>query len=145
VLLAYLGRVARVSAECALEPLGLRPRHLVVLSLLRDRGALAQGTLADALQLDPANVVGLLNELEVRGLLERRRDPEDRRRHIVELSARGHTTVAEGEDALESAQAEILAGLDEDEREALHALLSRAAEGRITSACAEAAGEPEVC
>jgi DNA-binding MarR family transcriptional regulator len=98
------------------------------------------------LRLDPANLVGLLNELEQRELLERRRDPDDRRRHIVELSPAGHTALAGAESALASVQDEVLSGLDDDERCTLHALLLRAAEKQIgDDACTNAANEPEPC
>src|ERR1035437_4569851 len=88
-LLDHLARVGRRAAETSMSPGGLRPRHLIALKLLSEHGAASQQGLAEALSLDPSNVVGLLNELEERGLITRRRDPADRRRHIVELSAGG--------------------------------------------------------
>jgi DNA-binding MarR family transcriptional regulator len=145
VLINHLSRVARRRSEIALEPIGLRPRHLVALMVLRDRGALTQGALGDVLRLDPTNLVGLLNELEERGLLERRRDPGDRRRHIVELSPAGRTALDGAERALASVQDEILGALDEPERATLHGLLLRAADGQISEACTEAARTPEIC
>lgn len=141
MLLNLLARVARRSAEEALAPLGVRPRHVVVLTILRDHGALTQGALAEALRLDPANLVGLLNELEERGLLSRRRDPEDRRRHIVEMSAAGRDALDRADGALASVQDDLLEGLDPEERETLHALLLRAAAGQIAGACADAVSD----
>src|SRR6202046_3969803 len=88
-LLDHLARVGRRAAELSMAPGGLRPRHLIALKLLSERGAVSQQALSDALSLDPSNVVGLLNELEERELITRRRDPADRRRHIVELSSLG--------------------------------------------------------
>src|SRR5256885_12705763 len=76
------------------EPGGLRPRHLIALNLLSERGPASQQGLADSLSLDPSNVVGLLNELEERGLITRRRHPADRRRHIVEMSPLGEDELA---------------------------------------------------
>ncbi|MEY2523512.1 MAG: hypothetical protein QOJ66_2077, partial [Ilumatobacteraceae bacterium] len=73
-LLDHLARAGRRAAETMLEPTGLRPRHLIALTLLHDHGAASQQGLADTLSLDPSNVVGLLNELEERGLITRRRD-----------------------------------------------------------------------
>jgi MarR family transcriptional regulator, lower aerobic nicotinate degradation pathway regulator len=135
VLINHLARVARRSSEAALEPTGLRPRHLVVLTILRDRDAMTQVALGEALRLDPTNLVGILNELEQASLLERRRDPVDRRRHIVELSDAGRIALTRAERALASVQDQVLAGLDEDDRVALHALLVRAT-GRIGDAAA---------
>jgi len=142
VMLNLLARVARRSSEAALEPTGLRPRHLVALTILRDRGAMTQVALGEALHLDPTNLVGLLNELERRSLLERRRDVLDRRRHIVELSDAGRTALTSAERALASVQDDVLAGLDEDERMTLHALLVRAT-GPIS--CDEAADPALAC
>src|SRR5664279_2485131 len=70
----------RASAESALAPLGLRPRHLVTLTLLRDHTEGTQQALSTRLQIDRTNLVGLLNDLESWGLIERRRSDADRRR-----------------------------------------------------------------
>src|ERR1700726_4274063 len=94
-LVDHLARVGRRAGETTLAPGGLRPRHLIALRLLREAGPTNQQGLADSLRLDPSNVVGLLNELEARELVTRRRDPADRRRHIVELSAAGSGEVAQ--------------------------------------------------
>jgi DNA-binding MarR family transcriptional regulator len=146
VLIHHLAAVARRSSELALEPLGLRPRHIVALTILRDHGAMTQGALGEALRLDPANLVGLLNELEQRALLERRRDPDDRRRHIVELSSGGRAALANAEGALASVGDDVLSGLDDDERCTLHRLLMRAAEKQIGGdPCVEAANESATC
>jgi DNA-binding MarR family transcriptional regulator len=137
VLINHLARIAQRGSETALDPTGLRPRHLVALNVLRDHGATTQGALGEALRLDPSNLVGLLNELEERGLLVRRRDPGDRRRHIVELSAAGRQALLRAERALVSVQDDVLGALDGDERAALHALLLRAAGGQLPGdACA---------
>jgi DNA-binding MarR family transcriptional regulator len=145
VLINHLSRVARRRSEIALEPIGLRPRHLVALMVLRDPGPMTQGALGDVLRLDPTNLVGLLNELEQRGLLERRRDPADRRRHIVELSPDGRAALERAERELASVQDEILAALDGSERATLHDLLLRATDGQTRGACIEAARSPEIC
>src|ERR1700716_1330600 len=88
-LLEHLARVGRRAAETTMSPGGLRPRHLIALRLLSEDGPASQHGLSDALRLDPSNVVGLLNELEERELITRRRDPADRRRHIVAMSSSG--------------------------------------------------------
>jgi DNA-binding MarR family transcriptional regulator len=143
VLIHHLERVARRRFETAIEPTGLRPRHVQALTILRDHGAMTQGALGDTLRLDPANLVGLLNELEQRALLARRRDPTDRRRHIVELSPAGLTALASAESALASVQDDVLSGLDDDERCTLHTLLQRAAAKQIANdTCTEASNEP---
>lgn len=152
-LLDHMARRMRVRVEAALEPLGLRPRHLVALTVLRDHAGSTQQALSGTLQIDRTNLVGLLNELERDGLIERRRSTEDRRRHIVDLTQLGSERLSEAELALAAAEAEALSGLDDDQRETLYRLLQQASNGCVgmsaaglgeTDAgdCAAAAAEP---
>src|SRR5882757_10849671 len=99
-LLDHLARRMRLRAESVLAPLGLRPRHLVALTVLRSRDGITQQALSGTLEMDGTNIVGLLNELEAEDLIERRRSPEDRRRHLVELTDTGATQLAKVELAL---------------------------------------------
>jgi DNA-binding MarR family transcriptional regulator len=89
LLMIKLGRITMHRFTEALEPFGIRPRHVAALIELRDRGELTQQSLCGQLHLDPTNLVAILNELEQRGYATRRRDPEDRRRHLVEISKKG--------------------------------------------------------
>jgi MarR family transcriptional regulator, lower aerobic nicotinate degradation pathway regulator len=116
----------RLRAESALAPLGLRPRHLVALTVLRDRGGSTQQALSTTLQIDRTNLVGLLNKLEADKLIERRRSIEDRRRHIVELTPTGAIQLAKAELALAAVEDEVLGGLDGEQREMLYRLLHQA-------------------
>jgi MarR family transcriptional regulator, lower aerobic nicotinate degradation pathway regulator len=125
-LLDYLARRMRLRAESALAPLGLRPRHLVALTVLRDGGGSTQQALSTTLQIDRTNLVGLLNELEAENLIERRRSSEDRRRHIVELTPTGADMLADVEAALAAVEDEVLGGLDDEQRETLYSLLQQA-------------------
>ena len=72
----------------------MRSRHLVALTVLRESGGSTQQSLSTTLQIDRTNLVGLLNELEADKLIERRRSSEDRRRHIVEITATGANLLA---------------------------------------------------
>src|ERR1700688_2139453 len=128
-LLDHLARRMRLHAECVLAPLGLRPRHLVALTLLRDRGGSTQQVLASTLAMDGTNIVGLLNELEAQKLIERQRSPEDRRRHVVELTDAGAKQLAKAEGALIAVEDEVLRTLNENQRETLYSLLQQAANG----------------
>jgi DNA-binding MarR family transcriptional regulator len=132
VLIDHVARLARRRSELALAPMGLRTRHLIALTILREHGTTTQSALCEVLRLDPTNLVGLLNELEDRSLLTRRRDPADRRRHIVELTDAGAATLIGAEAALAAVQDEVLAALEDDERAVLHSLLARAAEGQVS-------------
>ncbi len=126
-LLNHLARLGHRAAEASMSPGGLRPRHLHALGVLNERGPLTQQGLGEVLSLDPSNVVGLLNELEVPGLIIRRRDPADRRRHIVEISAAGENELADAYRRLASVEENLLAALSPEERTTLHHLLVRAA------------------
>jgi DNA-binding MarR family transcriptional regulator len=139
-LLEHLARVGRRAAETSMSPGGLRPRHLIALKLLSERGPASQHGLADALSLDPSNVVGLLNELEERGLITRRRDPADRRRHIVELSPLGEDELACAYARLSDVEDDLLSALSAEERATLYDLLVRAV-GAKSPPC-DAADDP---
>jgi DNA-binding MarR family transcriptional regulator len=125
-LLEHLARVGRRAAESTMAPGGLRPRHLIALKLLREEGPASQQGLTEALRLDPSNVVALLNELEERGLITRRRDPSDRRRHIVEISPRGVEELCLAYTRLRLVEDELLSALSAEEKATLYHLLVRA-------------------
>jgi DNA-binding MarR family transcriptional regulator len=136
-LLDHVARRMRLRTEAVLAPVGLRPRHLVALTVLRHGGDCTQQALAATLEMDGTNIVGLLNELEAEKLIERRRSPEDRRRHLVELTDAGATQLAELEVALAAVEEEVLGALDQSQRETLYSLLLQAARGTKTG-CPEA-------
>jgi DNA-binding MarR family transcriptional regulator len=127
VLLMRLAKqVYRRSNE---ELLGIHMRLLMGLSYLRDHDGSPQQELGDALCMDANNVVLLLNELEDLGYIARRRDPQDRRRHLVDLTPQGRSALASAEREQESIEEEVLAALDPEERATLWRLLSRALYG----------------
>src|ERR1700693_976331 len=76
-LLDHLARRMRLRAEAVLAPLGLRPRHLVALTVVRDGGGSTQQALAAALEMDGENIVGPLNDLEAKNLIEPRASARD--------------------------------------------------------------------
>ena len=108
-----------------MAPGGLRPRHLIALKLLHEHGAVSQQALAETLSLDPTNVVGLLNDLEERRLITRRHDPEDRRRHIVEVSSLGEEELELANARLGCVEDQLLTALSAEERGTLYDLLVR--------------------
>jgi DNA-binding MarR family transcriptional regulator len=109
------------------ELMGLKLRQLMLLSYLRGDAPALQQQLCEALWLDANNCVLLLNELEDLGYIERRRDPADRRRHVVELTDAGRVAIERAERAQESLGDELFAALSDEERVTLRSLLSRAA------------------
>jgi DNA-binding MarR family transcriptional regulator len=119
-----LGRITLHRFTEALEPFGIRPRHVAALIELRDNGELTQQSLCGQLHLDPTNLVAILNELEQRGYAKRRRDPEDRRRHLVEVSKKGIAVIEKVSEVMDGVEDELLEGLDPAEREQLEGLLT---------------------
>jgi MarR family transcriptional regulator, lower aerobic nicotinate degradation pathway regulator len=118
-----LGRITMHRFTEALQPFGIRPRHVAALIELRDRGELTQQALCGQLHLDPTNVVAILNDLEERGYATRRRDPQDRRRHIVEVSKKGLAVIEKVSHVMDGVEEELLEGFEPAEREQLEGLL----------------------
>jgi MarR family transcriptional regulator, lower aerobic nicotinate degradation pathway regulator len=127
-LLKRLGFAAKERAMEAYERTGLHPYHHAVLLVLGEGSRETQGAIADALGYDRGQLVGLLDELEEHGLVERRRDPNDRRRHIVRLTPDGKRTLRRLRALARQIDDDFLAPLSDEERASLHALLLRLAE-----------------
>lgn len=123
LLIAQIARGTRRRMEQAAAPTGLRAREWLALQHLRERGPSAQQALAGLIGIDATNLVAVLNGLEDRGLIERRRDRADRRRAIIALSAAGEQLLAGLDRALFEVDDEILVSLSRAEREALNAML----------------------
>ena len=107
------------------ERLGIKLRQLMLLSYLRHGAPALQQQLCESLWLDPNNCVLLLNEMEEMGYVERRRDPADRRRHVVDITDEGRVALERAERAQETIGDELLSALSDDERATLRSLLNR--------------------
>ncbi len=119
--------IARKQFTARLDSLDLNLRMWGVLNVLDVEGAITQHALGRCVGIDPSSMVATIDELESRGLVERRRNPSDRRAHALHLTEAGTETLARGRALARQAQEELLAPLDEDEREQLHELLLRVA------------------
>ncbi len=126
-LLTQLSRV--IYRRATEEVIGMRLKQLIALDHLREETCLQQG-LGQMLMLDPNNCVLLLNDLDEAGWVERRRDPADRRRHLVEITPAGRRALEEAEGKLESLEDEVLGNLSGEERVRLHDLLTKALDGQ---------------
>lgn len=107
----------------------MKLRHFLVVSYLAEQDRVPQQCLQDPLHMDANNLVIVLNELESLGFVQRLRDEEDRRRHIVVLTDRGRAAFKKAEKARETVEDDVLHALDADERETLRRLLAKALEG----------------
>jgi DNA-binding MarR family transcriptional regulator len=127
-LLKRLGFAAKERAMVAYEETGLHPYHHAVMLVLDEGSRETQGAIADALGYDRGQLVGLLDDLEERGLVERRRDPNDRRRHLVRLTTDGKGALRKLRSLARKLEDDFLTPLDDEERATLHSLLRRLAE-----------------
>ena len=136
VLLAKLSKTVYRKSEEALS--GMSLKDYIALAKLDDRGV-PQQRLAESLGMDENNLVLLLNGLEDAGLIARRRDSDDRRRHIVEITPRGKKVRERAEDAMATVEEDLLHALSPSERATLLQLVRRIIESQAASAKAEAA------
>lgn len=118
-----MGFKARAVAE--LEEAGYSQYHYSVLAILGAQVRKTQSLIAESLGLDPSQLVGILDGLEERGLIERQRDPEDRRRHLVTLTAKGRTQLVRLRGRIDRLEDELFTPLDAKSRKTFHELLLR--------------------
>ena len=130
-LLKRLGMLAKEDSFRAYEEIGLHPYHYSILALLDEGIRETQGAIAQALGYDKAQLVGLLDELEAGGLVERRRDTADRRRHLVLMTPEGREALERLRRLSADLDASFLAPLSERERQQLHALLLKVAQEHL--------------
>ena len=126
-LLKRLSWVLKDLFGAAFDATGLTGPHYAVLALLEEEPRETQAMIADALGYDRSHLVGLLDELEKRDLIERRRDPDDRRRHLVSLTPEGKRALGRLRAIVKRVEDEFFAPLDAEQRRTLYDLLSRLA------------------
>lgn len=126
-LIAQVGAHAAARFAERLSPFGLSPAHAGILRILADSPGLSQRALAERLDILPGRLVALLDELEERGLADRRDDPEDRRSYALHLSEHGRQVLEQIGRVAREHQDALCAALTAPERETLAALLRRIA------------------
>jgi DNA-binding MarR family transcriptional regulator len=126
-LLKRVGFAVKERMIDALEETGLSSYHHAILALLAEEPRETQAMIADALGFDRSHLVGVLDELEERGLIERRRDPDDRRRHLVNLTPAGKEALRRLRAVAKRVDDEFFEPLDAAERKTLTELLARLA------------------
>lgn len=125
VLAKRAGMIAKEKTTAAFEDASAVPFAYPVLALLSQGACTTQAAIADALRYDRSYLVGLLDELERDGLIERRRDSNDRRRHVVTLTAAGESELTRLRGIVRDVDSELLAPLDSAERKTLQSLLAK--------------------
>jgi DNA-binding MarR family transcriptional regulator len=126
-LLSRMGMVAQKQFAERIASIGLSPRMWGALNVLEAEGAITQHALCQGVGMDPSSMVATIDELEAKGLVERRQHPSDRRAHALHVTQAGTDVLARGRELARSAQQELLAPLDKEERQQLHDLLLRLA------------------
>jgi DNA-binding MarR family transcriptional regulator len=129
-LISQLGFLSSTRFSEALEPLGIGPKEFLLLRFVAASAGQPQQALAQRLGVPPSRMVALVDDLEERGLVERRPDPDDRRVRGLHLTATGQKTLDRaGEVAVEYEQ-KLCSSLAEDEREHLIDLLQKIQSGQ---------------
>jgi len=128
-LLISLGRATRRLVDDRLGRLDIRLRHYTVLKALSKGSARSQQELSDFLQIDVATMVATVDDLDAKGLVERRRDPTDRRRHALVITRRGTGLLGRAERILDEVEVDLATDLSADQTEDLRAALAAAAGG----------------
>lgn len=126
-LLYRLGLRSGRLFNAALQESGLRLRHYAILRYLATVEGALQRELSERLGYDPSAIVGLVDDLERLGLVERRPAPSDRRSRIVVLAPAGRTYLQDTDEASRRVTEELVEPLSPEERDTLHALLLRVA------------------
>ncbi len=126
LLIFKAGVTVLAAAESELQALGLSGRDYTGLAILATDRPDSQQELARLMGKGPQLVVAMIDELEAKGFVERVRSPEDRRRTVVRMTAKGRRVLARADVLAERIELEVLGGIDPSGRSELHALLRRA-------------------
>lgn len=126
-LVSKVGQRQAVRFAELLKPLELRPKHFALMNVVALVGGPSQQQVGEALGLDPSGLISAIDELEARDLLQRRRDPADRRRYALFLTPAGETTLAQARKAVLERGRELTASLSDAEAQTLYDLLLRVA------------------
>jgi DNA-binding MarR family transcriptional regulator len=122
-----LTRLSRdVYRQATEDVIGIRLKQFIALDYLREQGGTTQQQLGETLHLDKNNCVILLNDLEEDGYVTRRRDPTDRRRHLVQMTPSGEKALKRAEEKLETLEEDVVGNLTAEERATLGELLAKA-------------------
>jgi DNA-binding MarR family transcriptional regulator len=129
-LLAQLGHHAATQFAEQMASVDLTPPHAGILRAIASGPGGSQQALSEQLGLLPSRVVAYVDELEDRGYVERRRNPDDRRVHALHLTASGKKLMTKISDLARQHERRVTAGLDAEQRATLRELLAALADER---------------
>jgi DNA-binding MarR family transcriptional regulator len=127
-LLSQLGHATSRRFRAMLAPLGLEPRQFAMLRLIMLQEGRSQQAIGDSLQIPASRMVALVDDLQERGLLERRDVPGDRRTRALHLTAKGKRVLTKAWEVAVDSERRTCEGLSEKERAELLDLLHRVAQ-----------------
>ncbi len=137
----HLSCAAHSAEELRAAGLGLSGRHVAALAILEAAGPMSQNELGTTLGKDRTTMVAIVDELEREGLVDRRRNPEDRRAYALLATDAGREWLERAGAVLNVAEERLLGALDCDEREALREMLQRvvfeSSQGEEPESCRE--------
>ncbi len=122
-LIARAHHVCHALADEAMEPLGLTVKHFGCLAVIADEGPLSQQTLGARMGVDRTTIVAVVDDLEAKKFVARRRNPDDRRAYALEATPSGKRWLVRAQERLYRRESRMLAGVSETEREQLRELL----------------------
>ena len=125
LLLVRLGTLLSDMGDDRLAEAGISGRGYTILAILGEDGPGSQYELAQMLGKAPGVVVAAIDQLERAGLVERNRDPADRRRSVVTLTVAGRKALARADKLADEAAGELLPGLGDQELGQLKDLLMK--------------------
>ncbi len=126
-LMARLGEASRRRFQKALEPERLHPRDFGVMTMVAAQPGMSQQQLHEKTAIDPSSMVAVIDELEARGLAERRPHPADRRTRQIFLTDDGQEALVRVRRLAAELQREFFGALSAEERKTLHTLLKKLA------------------
>src|SRR5437868_13712933 len=120
-----VGRISRDLTEHALAELSIKPHHYGILAILEAAGPAPQHSVGERLRIDKSSMTVFVDHLEALGLVERRRNPSNRRAYELTLTEAGRATFVHAGSLIDGVEEAVLSGLSASERSQLHGLLSR--------------------
>ena len=128
-LLSQLGFVASRRFHQSIAPLGIEPRHFLVLRYVVQEEGRSQQALGELLNIPASRMVAVVDHLEERGWVERRANPNDRRARALHVTPEGRRFFATAMQVAMEQEASFGSSLSDEERTQLIALLRKVAAG----------------